>query len=147
MKTNKKNSNKLVELLKNNYYFLIVIVVLIIVVVFVPVINNKLNKSEQMLYNIIEEGKDTFKNPQSLKVVSAKICSDEYSIIRITANNSYGAETTDTYYVNKTVITNDILVSKEVAEKCFEEELNNYNSVVVLSKKSIEKVNNKLGGE
>ena len=147
MKTNKKNSNKLVELLKNNYYFLIVIVVLIIVVVFVPVINNKLNKSEQMLYNIIEEGKDTFKNPQSLKVVSAKICSDEYSIIRITANNSYGAETTDTYYVNKTVITTDVLVSKEVAEKCFEEELNNYNSVVVLSKKSIEKVNNKLGGE
>lgn len=145
MKTNKKNSNKFVELLKNNYYFLIVIVVLIIVVVFVPVINNKLNKSEQMLYNIIEEGKDTFKNPQSLKVVSAKICSDEYSIIRITANNSYGAETTDTYYVNKSIMSTEEPVSKAVAEKCFEEELNNYNSVVVLSKKSIEKVNNKLG--
>ena len=109
--------------------------------------NNRLNKSEQKLYDIIEKNKSSFKNPQSLKVVSAKICNDDYSIIKITANNSFGAETTDIYYLNKTTLTTDKLVARAVSEKCFEEELNNYDNVAVLSKDSIDKVNKLVRGE
>ena len=141
------NKNKLIVNLKNNYYFLIVILVLIITVTSVFLINKKLNKSEQKLYDIIENNRSSFKNPKSLKIVSAKICNDEYSIIRITANNSFGAETTDTFYLNKTTLSTDESVAKAVSEKCFNEELNNYNSVIILSKDSITKVNNLVKGE
>ena len=44
-------------------------------------------------------------------------------------------------------MTTDEVVSKAVAKKCFEEELNNYNSVMVLSKNSISKINNLIGGQ
>ena len=79
--------------------------------------------------------------------MSAKICNKDYSIIKITANNSFGAEVTNIYYLNKTTLTTDKLVAKAVSEKCFEEELNNYDSVVVLSKDSINKVNKLMKGE
>lgn len=144
---NKDKKNKIIEFLKNNYYFFIVIIVLIITSIYVYSTNNKLSESEQKLYNIIENNKNYFKNPQSLKIVSAKICNNDYSIIEITANNSYGAETTDKYYLNKNTLTNDVLVAKIVSEKCFEEELNNYDSVVVLSNDSIEKVNKIMKGK
>lgn len=143
----KKENNKYTNFICNNYCFFIVILVLVITILVVNVVNNKLSKSEQKLYNIIEENKKTFKNPQSLKIVSAKICNDDYSIIRITANNSFGAETTDTYYVNKNIITMDETIAKAVSKKCFEEELNNYESVSVLSDKSISKVNKLVRGE
>lgn len=142
-----KEKNKYTSFICNNYYFFIVILVLVTTILVVNIINNKLNESEQKLYNIIEENKNTFKNPQSLIIVSAKICNDDYSIIRITANNSFGAETTDTYYVNKNVITMDETIAKAVSKKCFEEELNNYESVSVLSDKSISKVNKLVMGE
>lgn len=146
MKSKKKKIN-IKGLIKNNYYFLIVVLVLIATYFTVNTINNSLNTSEQKLFDIVEENKNTFKNPQSIKVVSAKICNNDYSIISITANNSFGAETTDTYYVNKNTMTTDEVVSKAVAKKCFEEELNNYNSVMVLSKNSISKINNLIGGQ
>ena len=144
---NKDKKNKIIEFLKNNYYFFIVIIVLIITSIYVYSTNNKLSESEQKLYNIIENNKNAFKNPQSLKVVSAKICSDDYSIIQITANNSYGAETTDIYYLNKNTLTDSEIVAKVVSEKCFEQELNNYDNVIVLSKNSIDKINKLVKGE
>lgn len=144
-KTN--NKNNFINFFKNNYYYFVVIIVLIITSVSVYLINNKLNESEQKLYNIIKNNKNAFKNPQSLKVVSAKICSDDYSIIQITANNSYGAETTDIYYLNKNTLTNSEAVAKVVSEKCFEQELNNYDNVIVLSKDSIDKINKLVKGE
>ena len=144
-KTN--NKNNVINFFKNNYYYFVVIIVLIITSVSVYLINNELNESEQKLYNIIENNKNAFKNPQSLKVVSAKICSDDYSIIQITANNSYGAETTDIYYLNKNTLTNSETVAKVVSEKCFEQELNNYDNVIVLSKDSIDKINKLVEGE
>lgn len=144
---NKESKNTITTFLKSNYYFLIVFIVLVITIISVNLMNNRLNKSEQKLYDIIEKNKSSFKNPQSLKVVSAKICNDDYSIIKITANNSFGAETTDIYYLNKTTLTTDKLVARAVSEKCFEEELNNYDNVAVLSKDSIDKVNKLVRGE
>ncbi len=143
----KRERNKFTNFICNNCCFLIVILVLATTILVVNVVNNRLSKSEQKLYDIIEENKNTFKNPQSLRIVSAKICNDDYSIIRITANNSFGAETTDTFYVNKKVMTKDETIAKAVAKKCFEEELSNYDSVSVLSEKSISKVNKLVRGE
>ena len=143
----KKKDNKILKLLKNNFYFLIVILIGIVTFITVNQINNKLSEPEQKLLDIIEENKNTFKNPESLKVVSAKICNEDYSIIEITANNSFGAETTDIYYVNKNVMTTDETVAKAVAEQCYNEELENYDNVIVLSDKSISKINKQLRGE
>lgn len=143
----KKKDNKILKLLKNNFYFLIVILIGIVTFITVNQINNKLSEPEQKLLDIIEENKNTFKNPESLKVVSAKICNDDYSIIEITANNSFGAETTDIYYVNKETMTTNKLVAKAVAEQCYKEELENYDNVIVLSDKSISKVNKQVRGE
>ena len=143
----KKERINIKSFIKNNYYFLIVILLLIATCLTVTMVNSKLNKSEKKLLNIIEKNKNTFKNPESLKVVSAKICNDDYSIIKITANNSFGAETTDTYYVNKETMTTNELVAKAVAEQCYKEELENYDSVIVLSDKSISKVNKQVRGE
>lgn len=143
----KKKDNKILKLLKNNFYFLIVILIGIVTFITVNQINNKLSEPEQKLLDIIEENKNTFKNPESLKVVSAKICNDDYSIIEITANNSFGAETTDIYYVNKETMTTNELVAKAVAEQCYTEELENYDNVIVLSDKSISKVNKQVRGE
>lgn len=146
MKSKKKKINT-ISFIKNNYYFLIVVMILIFVCFTVDIVNNSLNTSEQKLLDIIEENKNTFKNPESLKVVSAKICNDDYSIIEITANNSFGAETTDIYYVNKETMTTNELVAKAVAEQCYKEELENYDNVIVLSDKSISKVNKQVRGE
>lgn len=143
----KKKDNKILKLLKNNFYFLIVILIGIVTFITVNQINNKLSEPEQKLLDIIEENKNTFKNPESLKVVSAKICNDDYSIIEITANNSFGAETTDIYYVNKETMTTNELVAKAVVEQCYKEELENYDNVIVLSDKSISKVNKQVRGE
>lgn len=143
----KKERINIKSFIKNNYYFLIVILLLIATCFTVTMVNSKLNKSEKKLLNIIEKNKNTFKNPESLKVVSAKICNDDYSIIKITANNSFGAETTDTYYVNKETMTTNELVAKAVAEQCYKEELENYDNVIVLSDKSISKVNKQVRGE
>ena len=143
----KKKDNKILKLLKNNFYFLIVILIGIVTFITVDQINNKLSEPEQKLLDIIEENKNTFKNPESLKVVSAKICNDDYSIIEITANNSFGAETTDIYYVNKETMTTNELVAKAVVEQCYKEELENYDNVIVLSDKSISKVNKQVRGE
>ena len=143
----KKKDNKILKLLKNNFYFLIVILIGIVTFITVNQINNKLSEPEQKLLDIIEENKNTFKNPESLKVVSAKICNDDYSIIEITANNSFGAETTDIYYVNKETMTTNELVAKAVDEQCYKEELENYDNVIVLSDKSISKVNKQVRGE
>ena len=128
----KKKDNKILKLLKNNFYFLIVILIGIVTFITVNQINNKLSEPEQKLLDIIEENKNTFKNPESLKVVSAKICNDDYSIIEITANNSFGAETTDIYYVNKETMTTNELVAKAVAEQCYKEECNTYNGLVLI---------------
>ena len=70
MKSKKKKIN-IKGLIKNNYYFLIVVLVLIATYFTVNTINNSLNTSEQKLFDIVEENKNTFKNPQSIKVVSA----------------------------------------------------------------------------
>ena len=72
----KKKDNKILKLLKNNFYFLIVILIGIVTFITVNQINNKLSEPEQKLLDIIEENKNTFKNPESLKVVSAKICNN-----------------------------------------------------------------------
>ena len=143
----KKKDNKILKLLKNNFYFLIVILIGIVTFITVNQINNKLSEPEQKLLDIVEKKKNDFKNPESLKVLSAKICNDDYSIIEITANNSFGAETTDIYYVNKNVMTTDETVAKAVAEQCYNEELENYDNVIVLSDKSISKINKQLRGE
>lgn len=143
----KKKDNKILKLLKNNFYFLIVILIGIVTFITVNQINNKLSEPEQKLLDIVEKKKNDFKNPESLKVLSAKICNDDYSIIEITANNSFGAETTDIYYVNKNVMTTDETVAKAVAEQCYNEELENYDKVIVLSDKSISKINKQLRGE
>lgn len=143
----KKKDNKILKLLKNNFYFLIVILMGIVTFITVNQINNKLSEPEQKLLDIVEKKKNDFKNPESLKVLSAKICNDDYSIIEITANNSFGAETTDIYYVNKNVMTTDETVAKAVAEQCYNEELENYDNVIVLSDKSISKINKQLRGE
>ena len=132
---------------ENIFCFLVIIIVLILTIISVCFISKKLSKSEQKLYEIIENNKTTFKDPRSLKVISAKICSSDYSIIKITANNSYGAATTETYYLNKNTLMTDKYVAKIVAKKCFNEQLNNYDKVIVLSKKSIDKVNKLLRGE
>ena len=143
----KKKDNKILKLLKNNFYFLIVILIGIVTFITVNQINNKLSEPEQKLLDIVEKKKNDFKNPESLKVLSAKICNDDYSIIKITANNSFGAETTDIYYVNKETMTTIELVAKAVADQCYNEELENYDNVIVLSDKSISKVNKQLRGE
>ena len=135
----KKKDNKILKLLKNNFYFLIVILIGIVTFITVNQINNKLSEPEQKLLDIIEENKNTFKNPESLKVVSAKICNDDYSIIEITGP--------DIYYVNKETMTTNELVAKAVAEQCYKEELENYDNVIVLSDKSISKVNKQVRGE
>ena len=143
----KKKDNKILKLLKNNFYFLVVILIGIVTLITVNQVNNKLSEPEQKLLDIIEKKKNDFKNPESLKVLSAKICNDDYSIIKITANNSFGAETTDIYYVNKNVMTTDETVAKAVAEQCYNEELKTYDNVIVLSDKSISKINKQLRGE
>ena len=83
-KFSKVKNDILKKITENKYYILVVFIVLIITIVSVGLINNKLNDQEQKLYDIIENNKNDFKNPKSLKVVSAKICNDDYSIIRIT---------------------------------------------------------------
>ena len=147
MKKEKKSKEKQkINFLKKYYYIFIIIGVLILTIICVYAANNKLNNDEQKLYDIIEKNKNSFKNPESLKVLSAKLCNDDYSIIEITAHNSFGAETTAIYYVNKNVMTADETIAKAVAEKCYEEELNNYDSVIILSEDSIAKINNRIGG-
>ena len=141
----KKNKSNYKMLLKENKYYLVaILVVFVITTISVICVNNSLNSEEKLIYNVVSKNKEMFKNPESLKIVSAKVCNENYLMIRITANNSYGAETTETYYVNKHTLTDDDLVSKVVVEKCFKEELNNYDDVKVLSNISIKKLNKKL---
>ena len=138
--------NRLVKFLKNNYYFFIVVLVLIITVVFVSISNNKLSKNESIIYNDVLKNRGDFKDPASVEVVSARVCDSDYSIIKISANNSYGAKTTTIYYHNMQTLTDDTTVAKAVIEKCFSQELDDYNSVVVLSSDSISKINKYLKG-
>jgi uncharacterized pyridoxamine 5'-phosphate oxidase family protein len=144
-KENFKSKGVIKRLNENKLYIIIVFIVAIITFVCVYGSNKTLNNSEKIVYEVVNKNKNTFKNPESLKLVSAKVCSKDYLIIRITANNSFGAETTDDYYVNQNTLTTSDTVAEAVVKKCFEEEKNNYDNVVVLSNKSTKKINSKLG--
>lgn len=147
-KSGKQKENIIVKkIMENKYYILIVFIVLILTITTSLIVNNSLNGSEKIIYNIVDKNKNEFKNPKSLKVVSAKVCSDDYSIIRITANNSFGAEVTTTYYSNKSTLVTNNEVAKAVVEECFKKETNDYNSIQVLSKESLKKINKKLDKE
>lgn len=147
-KSSKQKGNSIVKkIMENKYYILVVFIVLILTITTSLIVKNSLNSSEKIIYNIVDKNKNEFKNPKSLRVVYAKVCSDDYSIIRITANNSFGAETTDTYYANKGTLVDNDSVAKEVANQCLEKELKDYDSVSVLSEDSLKKINKKLGKE
>lgn len=147
-KSSKQKGNSIVKkIMENKYYILVVFIVLILTITTSLIVNNSLNGSEKVIYDIVDKNKNEFKNPKSLKVVSAKVCSNDYSIIRITANNSFGAEVTTTYYSNKGTLVTNNEVAKAVVEECFKKETNDYNSIQVLSKESLKKINKKLDKE
>lgn len=151
VKMKKKSTNQITIFFKNNYYFLIVIVVLILTIIGVNYAENKIQNSpndyEQKVYNIIKENEDTFRNATTIQVVNAKICSNDYAIIRISGQNAYGAIISNTMFYNQGTLTMYEDVATAVSKKCFEEEFNNYDNVVILSNSSISKVNMLLKGE
>lgn len=147
-KSSKQKENNIVKkIIENKYYILVVLIVLILTITTSFIVKNSLSNSEKIVYEIVDKNKNEFKNPKSLKVVSAKVCSDDYSIIRITANNSFGAEVTTSYYSNKGTLVTNNEVAKAVVEECFKKETSDYNSVQVLSKESLKKINKKLDRE
>lgn len=125
-------------------YSMIIIISLVFSYLLINNNKNKLNYEEKNIYESILLEKNNFKNPESIKILSVKYCNEDYSIIWLTADNSYGASTTDIYFKNKNVITNFSYVAKVVSDECFKIELENYDSVKKLSKESIAKINNRL---
>ncbi len=146
MKKIKKNN--VLKILKENRNYLFVIVgTLFVTIIGVFLFNSLLNTNEKLIYDIITENEDIFNNPSTIKLESAKICSEDYSIITISASNSYGADVSDLFYVSKRKINSDEIISKKVAEECLNNEINNYDSVIILSDNSVKKINSKLGGK
>lgn len=144
MKVSKKKVNNII---KNNYYFIVVLAVLIITVVSILIINNNLTKKEKIAFDIVSNVKSQFKNPDGVKIVSAKICGEDYGIVRISSTNSFGGIVTDDYYINKETLS--LGTSHEAAgvvDECFAMEEKDYDSVYVLSSNSISKINKKLKG-
>lgn len=142
-----KKSINVVEVLKENYYFAIVLGVLLLCIIIVGISNNTLNKTEKQAYDVVYGIKNKFKNPEALKIIDIKLCNNEYAIIKASSTNSFGGIVTSDYYINKgTMSMNDDKSANGVVDKCFELEKNNYQSVHVLSKKSIAKINKKLKG-
>lgn len=136
------------DILRDNYYFIIVFVILIITLCGIFLSRNILSTNEKKAYLMIKNVKNEFKNPDAVKVLSAKICNDDYGIFKISSTNGFGGTVTSYYYINKgTLSDKDDAAASGVVDKCFELEKNKYDSVFVLSEKSINKVNKKLKGD
>ena len=99
---------------------------------------------EKNIYEALLIDKNNFKNPESIKVIYVKYCNNQYSIVGITANNSYGPTISETYFKNKNVFSTDNNAIKTVSEECFKIETESYNKVKVLSKTALTRINNKL---
>lgn len=134
------------EIIVITIYSIIIIISVVFSYLLINKSKNKLNNEEKNIYESMLIAKNNFKNPESIKMVSVKYCNNDFSIIGITANNSYGAAVTHIYYKNKNVITTSSDVAKIVSEECFKTELESYDNVKKLSRNSIEKINNKLAG-
>ncbi len=134
------------EIIIISIYSVIIIISIVMSYILINKSKNDLGKEEKNIYEALLSDKNNFKNPESIKVIYVKYCNDTYSIVGITANNSYGATTNETFFKNKNVFSTDSNVIKTVGEECFKIETENYNKVKVLSKDALTRINNKLNG-
>ena len=125
-------------------YSIIIIISIILSYLLIDRSKNKLGEEEKNIYEALLIDKNNFKNPESIKVIYVKYCNNQYSIVGITANNSYGATSSETYFKNKNVFSTDNNAIKTVSEECFKIETESYNKVKVLSKTALTRINNKL---
>jgi hypothetical protein len=84
--------------LDNKKKIIIIGIICIGILVIILMAFNCLNKEEKAIYENIYAEQTNFKDPSSVKVISGKIC-DNLAIVKIGANNSYGAMTTNSYLI------------------------------------------------
>lgn len=139
----KKNAKSI----KNGIIILILVIFIIFEIIGIIMQNGKLNSEEKVVLDLISSKQNDFKNPSTVKVVEATVYDEKYVVLKIGANNAFGAFVSDTYYVkDNTLYTkdNNYKISKEIVEKCFEYEMNDSQKIVKLNDSSINKINNEL---
>lgn len=133
--------------IKNGIIILILVIFIIFEIIGIIMQNGKLNSEEKVVLDLISSKQNDFKNPSTVKVVEATVYDEKYVVLKIGANNAFGAFVSDTYYVkDNTLYTkdNNYKISKEIVEKCFEYEMNDSQKIVKLNDSSINKINNEL---
>lgn len=128
-------------------YSVIIIITVLFSYLLISNSKNKLSSEEKNIYETLLVEKKNFKNPDAIKVVYVKYCNDDYSIVEITGDNSFGGPGNETYFKNKKTLYTDNNVEKIVSEECFKNEMENYDKVKILSKDALERINNKLKGD
>lgn len=145
--------------------FIVGIIIIILLIVLI-ISKGSLSKEEKAIFDSIVENKNDFKDPSSVKLLSATYCSEKSLILTINAKNSYGGYVQDTYYVyNGNLLEemdfDDILETYQddkeelrrqyyiyqAYEKSVEQIEKDCDSdkIVNLSENAIKKINKKLG--
>lgn len=136
--------------MKNKKSITIIVVLFLVIVLEICgyfFIKTKLNAEETTVFNICYKVQPKFKNPATVKVVEATIYNNEYIILEMGGNNSFGAFVQSTYYIkDDTLYTKDdnYEIAKEIINRCFEYEKEEKSNIVKLSEESINKINKKL---
>ncbi len=138
--------------MKNKKSIIVIVILCLVIVLEICgyfFIKAKLNTEETTVFDVCYKAQTKFKNPATVKVVEATIYNNEYIILEIGGNNSFGAFVQSTYYVkDNTLYTKDdnYEIAREIINKCFEYEKEYNTNIVKLSEKSINKINQKLEG-
>ena len=133
------------KLILGNVFFGVIIVISVILFFSTSI----LNENEKIIYNAVSKIQPKFKVPSSIEVSEVKLCGNEYAILNIGGENSFGAINTETYYLhdnNLYQLSDSKHETIEIVEACFKLEKNNSDELVILSNKSVNKINKKLQG-
>lgn len=150
------------KLVKNEVMITSIVVLIIISSLFILLIvqSNSMTKEEKSIYDSIVKNRNDFKDPSSVKLISAKYCSENSSTITINAKNSYGGYGQEIYDVYKKNFLEEVDINDYEKDemqkyllraKIYEESIKHFNEdcdsddVFYLSDKSIAKINKKLG--
>lgn len=132
---------------KNIIIMIILLICILVEIIGIVIFKNTLNKDERIVYDIVYQKQNDFKNPSTVKITDATIYDGKYIIMQVGGNNSFGAFVSSTYYVkDNTLYTkdNNYEIAKEIVNKCFEYEKDKSSQINKLNQNSINKINKKL---
>lgn len=138
--------------MKNKKNIIIIVILCIIIVLEIVgyfVIQGCMNLEEKEVFDICHKVQTKFKNPATVRIVEATVFNNDYIILEIGGNNSFGAFVQSTYYIKDNTLytkNDNYEIAKEIINKCFEYEKENSSKIVKLNQNSINKINKKLEG-